>query len=132
VSAGGKALDTTRESMAYVMPLGARLRMLPAWRVLRGGQGVSAAAGWAFEPGQRPDHPRLAAVMEAVAPFLAALPEDVVAVECEPLAVAAYWQEGPGSTPERVDDLAARLSAAAKALRALDERLKTDTEPRNI
>lgn len=132
VTAGGRALDTTRECAAYLMPLGARLRMLPTWRVLRGGRGIEALPGWAFEPGRRPEHPRLDVMLATLTPTLQALPDDVVALECEPHSVAAYWLEGPGTTPERVDDLAVKLTAAAEALTGLDERLKADTEPRGI
>jgi hypothetical protein len=46
--------------------------------------------------------------------------------------VAAYWLEGPETTPERVDDLAARLGQAAEVLARLDAQLKADTEPGNI
>ena len=129
VTAGGRALDTSREYAAYVMPLEKRLRNLPSWRVLRGGEGMSAVAGWAFEAGKRPEHVELPAVLEAMEPFLSSLPEDVVAVECEPHSLAAYWREGPGTTPERVDDLAQRLTAGATALTALDASLKEDREP---
>ena len=132
VTAGGRSLDTTREYAAYVMPLPARLRMLPGWRVRRGAEGIRAAPGWAFEPGRRPEHPRLEAALETLTPFLTELPEDVAAVELEPLSLAAYWLEGPGTTPDRVDDLAARLAAAAKQLTGLDARLKEDTEPGTI
>lgn len=129
VTAGGRELDTSREYAAYSLPLGARLRLLPTWRVLRGGEGMSAVPGWAFEPGRRPEDPRLAAVLDAVAPVLVELPEDVVAVECEPHAVAAYWLEGRGADPQRVDDLAQRLGTLADALRALDQRLEAETRP---
>jgi hypothetical protein len=132
VTAGGRALDTTREYAAYVMPLEARLRMLPGWRVRRGAQGSRAAPGWAFEPGRRPEHPGLDASLEALTPFLTGLPDDVAAVELEPLSLAAYWLEAPGTTPDRVDDLASRLTAAAEVLTALDARLKADSEPGTI
>jgi hypothetical protein len=132
VTAGGRALDTSRECAAYVMPLGARLRMLPSVRVLRGRQGASAAPGWGFEPGTRPDHARLGAMLEALAELFAGLPDDVVAVECDAHGLAAYWLESPGAAPERVDDLAAQLESAAAALVALDTRLRADTEPGNI
>lgn len=132
VTAGGQALDISREYAAYLRPLEARLRMLPAFRVLRHGDGSRALAGWSFEAGRRPDHPRLEAALGAVGPVLEELPEDVVAFECQALTVGAYWLEGPDTTPERVDDLAVRLGRAGDALVALDVRLKADTEPGNI
>ena len=132
VTAGGRALDTTRECAAYVKPLAARLRMLPSWRVLRGGEGMAAVPGWSFQPGERPEHPRLDTMLEAVAGGLADLPDDVVAVEVEPHGVAAYWLEGAGTTPERVDDLAVRLGALGDVIRELDDRLRSEAEPRNI
>lgn len=132
VNAGGRALDSTRECAAYVMPLGRRLRRLPTWRVMRGGEGMAAAKGWTFEPGKRPDHSRLALVLDAVAPALADFPADVVALECEPIGIAAYWLEGPDATPQRVDELAAQLAALAEALRALEARLDREAEPGNI
>lgn len=132
VTAGGRALDTSREHAAYVMPLERRLRMLPGWRVLRGGQGTSAVPGWTFEPGKRPDHPRLGVMLDTLTPFLAGLPDDVAAVECDAHTLSAYWLEGPGTTPDRVDDLAARLGDAAGRLVALDARLLEDAEPGTI
>jgi hypothetical protein len=132
VTAGGRALDTSREYAAYLMPLQARLRMLPSWRLLRGAQGMSPVPGWAFEAGRRPDHPRLDVMLETLAPLLRDLPDDVAAVEVESHSVAGYWLEGPGTTTDRVDDLAARLTDAAAALKTLDERLKDDTAPGSI
>lgn len=124
VSAGGRALDTTREYAAYLMPLDGRLKRLPSWRLLRHGDGSPAVPGWAFEAGRRPDHDDLAAAVDAVAPMLAGLPEDVIAVECESLTLAGYWLEGPDTTPDRVDDLADRLEAGGRALTELDARLR--------
>lgn len=132
VTAGGRALDLSQECAAYLKPLTRRLRMLPAWRLLREGDGMAAFPGWAFEAGARPDHPRLQAALAAVATVVADLPDDVIAVECEPGNVAAYWVEGPGSTPDRVSGLAAKLGVAAAALEELDRQLKADTEGRNI
>lgn len=132
VTAGARELDVTRETAAYVHPLAPRLRMLPALRVLRHGDGTSAAAGWAFQAGRRPEHPRLPAALEALEPVLDDLPDDVVGFETEPQSVAAYWLEGPQTTPEQVDDLAARLARAAQLLTELDARLMADTEPGNI
>lgn len=132
VTAGGRALDLNRECAAYLKPLGRRLRMLPAWRLLRHGDGVKAFPGWAFEPGQKPDHPRLDAAMAALATVVGELPDDVIALECEPQNIAAYWVEGPGSTPDQVTDLARQLAVAADALGALDRRLEEETEGRKI
>lgn len=132
VTAGGLPLDTSRELAAYVMPVGVRLRMLPSWRVLRDGQGMSAVPGWSFEPGKRPDHPNLDPLLGVVGSMLAGFPEDVVAVEGDPHSLAAYWLEGRHTTPEQVDDLAVRLAALARAVRELDARLDTDPLPGNI
>ena len=132
VSAGGRARDLTREYAAYLQPLPARLKVLPGWRVLRRGDGVEAAPGWWFEAGARPDDPRLADALAAVTPVLAELPEDVIAVECQPLTLAGYWLEGPQATPDRVDDLGRRLGVAAAALADLDARLQSPAEPGKI
>lgn len=133
VSAGGKPRDTSRECAAYVWPLAGRLRMLPQLRILRGDLGSSAGiAGWSFEAGKRPVDGRLDTMLEALQPLVERLPEDVVALEVEPLAVAGYWLEGAAATVERVDDLADRLSRIGEALSGLDARLQADTEPGNI
>ncbi len=132
VSAGGRARDTSREYAAYLKPLPAKLKVLPAWRVLRQGDGTTAVPGWCFEAGARPADPRLADAMAVVGPVLADLPEDVIAVECQPLTLAGYWLEGPDTTPERVDDLERRLGTAAAALAGLDARLQAPAEPGKI
>lgn len=133
VSAGGRLRDTSVESAAYLQPLPRRLRMLPGWRLLRGDHGSPGPVpGWSFEAGKRPEDRNLAAMLDALRPVIEALPDDVVAFEVEPLTVAAYWLEGPGTNPERVDDLASRLTGAADLLAALDARFEEDTEPGNI
>jgi hypothetical protein len=133
VSAGGRPRDTSVERAAYLQPLPRRLRMLPRWRLLRGEHGSPGPVpGWSFEAGKRPEDRSLSAMLDALSPVLEALPDDVVAFEVEPLTVAAYWLEGAGTGPDRVDDLAARLAAAGDLLAALDARLESDTEPGNI
>ncbi len=133
VSAGGKPRDTSQECAAYIWPLARRLRMLPGLRMLRGDAGGSAgAAGWSFEAGKRPADARLDTLLEALRPLVERLPEDVAALEIEQLTVAGYWLEGADAAPERVDDLAARLSEMADLLTGLDARLEADTEPGNI
>lgn len=133
VTAGGRPRDTSRDCAVYLHSLSRRLRVLPTgWRVLRHGDGSEALPGWCFEAGRRPDHDRLREMLAVLEDTLTGLPQDVVALECEALAVGAYWLEGPATTPERVDDLAARLGAAATGLVDLDERLQAEAEPRNI
>lgn len=132
VTAGGRPLDTTRECAAYLMPLPTRLRLLPSARLLRRGEGATAVPGWSFEPGKRPEHPQLDAMVAALTPTLEQLPDDVVAVEVDPHTVGGYWLEGVGTTPERVDDLADRLSRATESLAELDRRLKAESEPDDI
>lgn len=132
VSPGGRERDLTREYAAYIHPLGRRLRMLPRWRVLRGSDGLAALPGWIFAPGSKPDHPRLDAALAVVAPVLEAMPEDVLAVECESQSVAGYWTEAPGTTPDRVQDLGQRLEDAARHLNELDARLQAEADERNI
>ena len=131
VTASGRALDLTRECTAYIYPFASRLRMLPKWRLLRGDAGLRAYPGWIFEPGGKPAHPRLQAMLDVLAPVIQALPADVIAVECEPQNLAAYWLEGPGTTPDRVSDLAARLAAGAGAVTDLDRRLRAEAEGGN-
>lgn len=128
VSAGGRPRDTTADYAAYISPLASRLRRLPGWRLLRHGDGMQALPGWWFEAGRRPDHDHLDASLAVLTDELTALPEDVIAVECQPLSLAGYWLEGPETSPERVDDLAARLGRAGAALTALDARLKADED----
>lgn len=132
VTAGGKTLDTSREVAAYVAPLGARLKMLPNWRLLRGEAGTRALPGWSFEAGKRPEHAELATLLETLRPLIADLPDDVVALECESHALAGYWLESPGAKPDRVTELARQLTAAGHALSELDARLLAATEPGNI
>jgi len=133
VSAGGKPRDTSQENAAYIRPLAGRLRMLPELRILRGDLGSSAGiAGWSFEAGRRPADARLNTLLEELRPLVEKLPEDVVALQIEPLAVAGYWLEGAAASPERVDDLAARLSEIGEVLTGLDARLEADTRPGNI
>lgn len=132
VTAGGRPLDTTRECAAYLMPLAKRLRLLPSARLLRRAEGTAAVPGWGFEPGKRPEHPRLEAMIAALMPTLEALPQDVPALEVDAHAVAGYWLEGPGTTPERVDELAERLARAAESLTELDQRLAAESEAGGI
>lgn len=132
VTAGGRMLDTTREVAAYLMPLPRRLRRLPSWRLVRGDSGSRALDGWSFEVGKRPESGNLPRLLDALAAPLAELPEDVVALQCEPLSVAGYWLEGPDASPDRVADLAVRLAAVGAALTALEARLETEAEPGNI
>jgi hypothetical protein len=131
VTASGRARDLSADAPAYIYPLDSRLRMLPKWRLVRGDDGMPAYPGWVFEPGRRPDHARLQLMLEVLEPVIQAMPEDVLAVECDPQNLAAYWLEGPGATPERVEDLATRLGSGARALAALDQRLRAEAEGGN-
>ncbi|MEQ8861083.1 MAG: hypothetical protein RIC56_20740 [Pseudomonadales bacterium] len=128
VSAGGRPRDVSAEYAAYLCPLDARLRMLPSWRLLRHGDGITALPGWAFEAGRRPDHVHLDAALAAAGEVVGELPEDVIALECQSLSLGAYWLEGRETTPEQVDDLARLLRRAAAALTALDAALKAAAE----
>lgn len=131
VSASGRVRDLDADAPAYVYPLPTRLRMLPKWRLVRGSDGMPAYPGWVFEPGRRPDHPRLREMLEVLGPVVQDMPEDVLALECDPQNLAGYWLEGPDTTPERVADLAARLGAGARALVDLDGRLRAEVEGGN-
>ncbi|HEX7036934.1 MAG TPA: hypothetical protein VF210_14250 [Pseudomonadales bacterium] len=132
VTAGGRPLDTSRECAAYLMPLATRLRLLPPARLLRRAEGTAAVPGWGFEPGRRPEDPRLDAMLAALTPTLEALPQDVPALEVDTHAVAGYWLEGPGTTPERVDELADRLARAAESLTDLEQRLEAESSAGGI
>ncbi|MFW6094231.1 MAG: hypothetical protein ACODAC_09680 [Pseudomonadota bacterium] len=132
VTAGGRERNLTREVAAYLYPLPVTLRVLPAWRVLRAGDGSEAVAGWRFEIGRKPVDPHLDDALEAVAGVLHDLPDDVIAVECDARDVAGYFLESADTEAERVTDLAARLGKAAAALAELDQRLRAETEGRNI
>lgn len=132
VTAGGRVLDTSRECAAYLWPLPHRLRHVPTFRLLRGGDGTPALPGWSFEPGKRPEQSNPETVLQAIAEPLSALPEDVVALQIESLAVAGHWLEGPETTVDRVDDLARRLGAIGQALIDLDGRLEEESQPGNI
>jgi hypothetical protein len=131
VSASGRPRDLNEDAPAYIYPLSTRLRMLPKWRLVRGDDGMPAYPGWVFEPGRRPDHARLQEVLDVLGPVIQAMPEDVLAVECDPQNLAGYWLEGPGTTPDRVADLAARLGSGARALVDLDQRLRAEAEGGN-
>jgi hypothetical protein len=128
VSASGRVRNIDADAPAYLFPLPSRLRMLPKWRVVRGDYGTPVLPGWVFEPGTRPDHPRLQEMLDVLTPMIRDMPEDVLAVECDPQNLAGYWLEGPGTTPERVADLAARLGAGARAVADLDQRLRAESE----
>jgi hypothetical protein len=131
VSASGRVRELDADAPAYVYPLPSRLRMLPKWRLVRGDDGMPAYPGWVFEPGRRPDHPRLQEMLGVLAPVITVLPDDVLAVECDPQNLAGYWLEGPGTGPERVTDLAVRLGSGARALVDLDQRLRAEVEGGN-
>ena len=79
--------------------------------------------GWVFGVGARPEHPALRRVLAELEPLVAKLKDDVVALECEPLALGAYWQERPGTAPADVTSLADWLRRAGARLTALDEEL---------
>jgi hypothetical protein len=132
VTASGRERTLTVDAPAYIYPFPGRLRMLPKWRILRGHDGSPAYPGWVFEPGKRPDHPQLGPLLELLEPVVQPLPDDVVALECDPQNLAAYWLEGPGTTPARVTDLAGRLAAGARVIVDLDQRLRAEAEGRNI
>jgi hypothetical protein len=132
VTASGRERQLTLDAPAYIYPFPGRLRMLPKWRILRGDDGSPAYPGWVFEPGKRPDHPQLREMLDVLESMVGTLPDDVVAVECDPQNLAAYWLEGPGTTPARVTDLAGRLSGGARAIVDLDQRLRAEAEGRNI
>ncbi|MEQ8485238.1 MAG: hypothetical protein RIB46_12820 [Pseudomonadales bacterium] len=132
VTAGGRALDLSRECAVYQQPLAKRLRHLPPARVLRGDLGAPAWPGWSFELGAKPEHPRLGATLDALAALVDTLPDDVIALEWRGHEVGAYWLESPGSGSESVPALASKLAAAAAALGALDASLEPATDPGNI
>lgn len=132
VTAGGRALDVSRECAVYQHPLPKRLRHLPPARVLRGELGAPAWPGWSFEVGAKPDHPHLGAALNALATVAATLPDDVIALEWRGHEVGAYWLESRGSGADSVPELASKLAAAAAALGALDASLEPDTDPGNI
>jgi hypothetical protein len=132
VSAGGRALDTTRACAAYLHPLPRRLRHLPPARLLRGDHGVAARPGWSFERGGKPDHPALGRALAAVAATLDAMPEDAVALEWRRHDIGAYWLESPGATVENVQNLAGLLAAAGAALCEVDAGLDAGGDRGNI
>lgn len=123
VTAGGRPLSPELEAAVYLQPLPERLRRLPGWRVLRGDDGLAAWPGWVFELGRKPDHPALREALAAIADLIDTLPGDVVALECEPIALGAYWLERPGSTAAEVTALAGWLRAAADRIAGLDRAL---------
>jgi hypothetical protein len=120
VTAGGKPLDVLLEAAVYQQSLDPKLRHLPAWRILRASNGLPASDGWVFELGKRPDHPQLRRVLTELEPLLARLPADVVALECDPLHLGAYWLERPGAGPADAAGLAAWLRDAAGRLTRLE------------
>lgn len=128
VSAGGQPLTALRESAVYLHPLAPRLRLLPAWRVLRGSDGLPAWPGWVFEFGSKPDSPVLPRVLAGLAALVAALPQDVVALQCESRGLGAYWLESPGTGPPQVSELATQLGAGAGILEALEAELATTVD----
>jgi hypothetical protein len=123
VTSGGKVVDAQLEAAVYRAPLDPKLRNLPAWRVLRATDGLPAWPGWVFELGTRPEHPELRRMLAVLEPLVAGLKDDVVALECTPLALGAYWLERPGTVPADVTSLADWLRRAGARLTALDEEL---------
>jgi len=123
VTAGGKPLAPLLESAVYLKPLARKLRELPAWRVLRGTNGLPAWPGWVFEVGTKPASPHLHRVLDVLATLVERLPEDVVALECEALNFGAYWLERPGNGPAELTSLAGLLAEAAAQLAALEQEL---------
>jgi hypothetical protein len=121
VTSGGKPLDVQLEAAVYLTPLDPKLRHLPSWRVLRAADGLPAWPGWVFGVGARPEHPELRRVLAELEPLVAELKDDVKALECDPLALGAYWLERPGTGPADVTSLADWLRRAAARLTALDE-----------
>jgi hypothetical protein len=132
VSAGGRALDTTRPCAAYLHPLPRRLRHLPPVRVVRGDHGIAARPGWSFERGGKPDHPALGRAVDALAGTLEALPDDVLALEWRRHDIGAYWLESPGATAENVQNLAGLLAAGGAALSAVDDGVDGSGDRGNI
>ena len=123
VTPGGRPLPLVRECAAYSRPLPRKLRHHPAWRLMRGRageDGLPGLPGWVFEYRRKPDHPRLPAQLEALAPLFEDLPAVVIAVELEPRGLAFYWLEGPGTGPDRVAELAERVKCGTGILEALE------------
>jgi hypothetical protein len=128
VTPGGRPLPATRELAVYLHPLEPKLRALPVWRILRGSDGLPAWPGWVFEAGRKPDSPWLGRLLATLAPQVAGVPADVVALECDPFTLGAYWLERPGNGPAEAAALAAWLRDAAGAIGALEAAL-TPAEP---
>ena len=132
VTAGGRVLEPMQELAVYQRPLQRRLRNLPTWRLLRGGPGIEALPGWAFEIGNKPVHEHLDAALEALQPMFGKLPEDVLAVECEDRMLDAYWLERAPSGPAEVSALADMLISGARELEALDAALEPEPDEGKI
>jgi hypothetical protein len=132
VTAGGRVLQPVEDLAVYQWPLSRRIRHLPAWRLVRHGQGIQALPDWAFEIGRKPQHPQLDASLEVLGTLLAGLPEDVLAIECEDRQLSAYWKESPGSGPAQVTEIARLLASASQALEALELKLEAEAEEGKI
>jgi len=123
VTPGGRPLPTTRELAVYLHPLEPKLRMLPGWRILRGSDGLPAWPGWVFESGRKPDNPWLGQLLATLAPHVERLPADVIALECDPFTLGAYWLERPHNGPAEAAALAAWLGDAAAVIGQLEAAL---------
>ncbi|MFM8355360.1 MAG: hypothetical protein ACKOBM_10705 [Gammaproteobacteria bacterium] len=134
VNSGGRVQAPARTIAVYRYPLPRRLRHLPGWRIFRARNGLPALPGWVFAVAARPDHPRLRAAMDTLASAIDALPDGVLAVDCEAQQVGVYWQEPPGSDAASVVALAAWLVRVADALVGCDRGFDPppDDEPGHV
>lgn len=127
VSAGGKVRDPVLECASYGLPLSRGLKYLPGWRLVRKAaeEGPDPFPDWQYDLRPKGEGREfLDAVLQRTERLLAALPDDVAALEVGARMVLAYWLEKPGSTAASVPDLAAALEEFADSLSALDREIE--------
>jgi hypothetical protein len=131
VTSGGKRKSATLLCAAYRRALPRTSSYLPLWKVdrdARGGDGPLPGWVWDVRPAGAE-----AAALAVVWPLLAALPEDVLAVEATRHDVACYWSERATDpdAEKAVDSLAFSLQPIVDLLAELNDRIEARIKREN-
>ena len=121
VSAGAKQRNPVVECAAYSYRLPRRLKLVDGWR-LRRDQPGTVAPGWVGDPALTDPRAALAEVSQWLGDWLAALPDDAIALELRPVSVDVYWLEKSSHDVQSVTSIAAQLLAIGGEFAALDVR----------
>ena len=116
VTAGGERRTPVHASVAYALPLRARLDRIEPWWLLR-----SERTGWRFDS-EREAHSQPDLLPELL-PLLPSLPEDTVGLEFGGGTLACYWLERFPADIDTVKALKTSLFAIGEKLIAIDSEL---------